>query len=106
MEFVYVVKRYDLFNLEFHLQLTLLAENDRLSSTLRNLLGSMQRYFFLGLDLGDFGREMRSEHEHLVELLSARSKEAATACVRDQIASSRQRILRALVNGRLDIPVR
>lgn len=92
-------------NLDFHIQLAALSRNDRLVSVLRDLLGSMQRFFFLGLDLGDFASEMRSEHEELVALLSGESPEQAIACLNRQIASSRSRILRALIEDRIDLPI-
>jgi DNA-binding GntR family transcriptional regulator len=92
-------------NLEFHIQLASLSRNDRLVSVLRDLLGSMQRFFFLGLDLGDFASEMRSEHEELVALLSGDSPDLAVACLNRQIASSRDRILRALIEDRIDLPI-
>ena len=93
-------------NLEFHLQLAALADNERLLMMLHDLLGNMQRFFFLGLDLGEYGREMRAEHEHLVELIHRRDREGAVACVEDQIVSSRERILRALMDGTYDLPLR
>lgn len=93
-------------NLEFHLQLAALSDNERLVTMLHDLLGTMQRFFFLGLDFGDFGREMRAEHEELVDCIRSRSKERAVECVRGQITSSRERILRALLEGRFDIPLR
>lgn len=93
-------------NLEFHLHLAELSENDRLVNTLDDLLGAMQRFFFLGLDLGDFGKEMRDEHEQLVGLVCSRAGEQASLCTRDQISRSKERILRALVEGRFDIPFR
>ena len=72
---------------------------------LRDLLGGMQRYFFLGLDLGDFASEMRSEHEELVGLFKSQSSTDAAACLRQQIRSSRDRILRALIDDRIDLPL-
>jgi DNA-binding GntR family transcriptional regulator len=92
-------------NLDFHIQLAALSRNDRLVSVLRDLLGSMQRFFFLGLDLGDFASEMRSEHEELVALLSGDNPALAIACLNRQIASSRSRILRALIEDRIDLPI-
>jgi DNA-binding GntR family transcriptional regulator len=92
-------------NLDFHIQLARLSQNDRLVANLRDLLSSMQRFFFLGLDLGDYGSEMRLEHEELVRLLKEGNAEQAIACVRKQIQSSRDRILRALIDDRFDIPL-
>ncbi len=92
-------------NFDFHNRLAALARNDRLLTALRDLLGTMQRFFFLGLDLGDFGAEMRSEHEELVALLQQGRTAAAVACLRGQIRSSRDRILRALIDQRFDLPL-
>ncbi len=92
-------------NFEFHVQLATLARNDRLVTTVRELLAGMQRFFFLGLDLGDFAAEMRFEHESLVELLRSDNPDHAAACLRGQIETSRDRILRALISDRIDIPL-
>ena len=92
-------------NLEFHVQLAALSRNQRLVATLVDLLGSMQRFFFLGLDLGDFGAEMRGEHEELVALLRHGDVDEAVRCLRGQIAASRDRILRAVVKDRIDLPL-
>ena len=74
-------------------------------SVLRDLLASMQRFFFLGLDLGDFASEMRAEHEELITLLSSGNPDEAVACLSRQILSSRDRILRALIEDRMDLPI-
>ncbi len=92
-------------NREFHVCLASLGGNDRLVAVLDDLLGAMQRFFFLGLDLGDFGTQMRHEHECLVEALRSRSAEEAVACVRDQIAASRRRIQRALARDGIPLPL-
>ena len=92
-------------NLDFHIQLAALSRNDRLVSVLRDLLASMQRFFFLGLDLGDFASEMRSEHEELIALLAGDEPRQAVACLSRQIASSRDRILRALIEEKIDLPI-
>ena len=92
-------------NLEFHVQLAALSRNQRLVDTLVDLLGSMQRFFFLGLDLGDFGAEMRGEHEELIALLRHGDADQAVRCVCGQITASRDRILRAVVKDRIDLPL-
>jgi len=92
-------------NFDFHVQLAALARNDRLVIMLRDLLSSMQRFFFLGLDLGDFAAEMRTEHEELVRLLQLGKAEEAANCLRRQIQASRDRILRALIDDRVDLPL-
>ena len=71
-----------------------------------NLLVSMQRFFFLGLDLGDFGAEMRNEHELLVRHMIRRDVVAASACAEEQITSSYERIRRALAAAdNIEIPI-
>jgi DNA-binding GntR family transcriptional regulator len=92
-------------NLDFHLQLASLSSNDRLVATLRDLLWSMQRYFFLGLDLGDYAGEMRGEHEELLDHLRRRAAADAVACLRGQIERSRDRIVQALKTDRIDLPL-
>lgn len=92
-------------NFDFHIQLADLCRNKRLVAVLRDLLGSMQRFFFLGLDLGDFAAEMRFEHEELVQKLQQGDADETVKCLRRQIQSSRDRILRALIDGRVDLPL-
>ena len=92
-------------NLHYHLAIAEVAGNAQLTRVLGDLLESMQRIFFLGLDLGDFGGEMRGEHEQLNAVLRARDADGAAACVREQIKASKQRILDALVQARLGIPI-
>jgi DNA-binding GntR family transcriptional regulator len=92
-------------NLEFHLRLIALSRNDRLVSILNDLLSGMQRYFFLGLDLGDFASEMRLEHEELIDLLKRDDPQRAVECLEQQIELSRRRILRALIEDRVDLPL-
>ena len=92
-------------NLDFHIQLAVLSGNERLVAVLRDLLATMQRFFFLGLESGDFASEMRGEHEELVALLEHGELGEAAACLRRQIQSSRDRILRALINERIDLPL-
>ena len=92
-------------NEDFHLQLALLSGNQRLVTALTDLIGTMHRFFFLGLDLGDFASEMRSEHEELVALLQQRDTNLALRCLRKQIQASRDRILKALIDDRFDLPL-
>jgi DNA-binding GntR family transcriptional regulator len=93
-------------NLGFHLEVASLSRNDRLFAVLRNLLVSMQRYFFLGLDLGDFGAEMRDEHELLVRHMKSRDVGAAASCAEEQITSSYERIRRAIAAAdNIEIPI-
>jgi DNA-binding GntR family transcriptional regulator len=93
-------------NTGYHLEVVSLSRNQRLTAVLGDLLGSMQRFFFLGLDLGDFGAEMREEHERLVTLMQRRDAAAAAACAEEQITKSYERIRRALAGDRVEIPTR
>jgi DNA-binding GntR family transcriptional regulator len=92
-------------NLEFHTALAEVTGNRRLARTLADLVESMQRYFFLGLEYGDFATEMREEHQELTRCLMGRDAEGAVACTRRQIEQSRTRILRALVGEHADLPL-
>jgi len=92
-------------NREFHVRLAALCGNDRLVSALDELLGHMQRFFFLGLDLGDFSTQMRHEHEALVEALRSRLAERVVECLRAQIAASHRRVRRALTRGGIPFPL-
>jgi DNA-binding GntR family transcriptional regulator len=83
-------------NSDFHVRLAALAGNARLTGTLATLLGSMLRFFYLGLDLGDYGAEMRSEHEELVDRLRGGDTEGAATSLERQIETSRDRVLHAL----------
>jgi DNA-binding GntR family transcriptional regulator len=92
-------------NLGFHIQLASLSGNERLVMVLNDLLATMQRFFFLGLESGDFAAEMRHEHERLVALLAEGDGDRAAACLRSQISASRDRILQALIANRIDLPL-
>jgi DNA-binding GntR family transcriptional regulator len=93
-------------NLDFHLRVAALSGNDRLVGTLAALLSSMQRFFFLGLDLGDYGAEMRDEHECLLGALRGRDAAGAHDCLSRQISRSHDRIVRALLADRIDLPLK
>lgn len=86
-------------NREFHVRLASLAGNARLTRTLADLLGSMLRFFHLGLDLGDYGDEMRCEHQELIDRLRAGDTNGATRCLQEQIQTSRDRVLDALARS-------
>jgi DNA-binding GntR family transcriptional regulator len=92
-------------NQEFHVQLTALCGNERLIGVVHDLLSTMQRFFFLGLDLGNYAAEMRDEHEDLVGLLRKGDADGLEECVRGQIKASRARVLRALVDQEIDLPL-
>lgn len=93
-------------NEDFHVQLAMLSGNRRLVTALTDLIGTMQRFFLLGLDRGDFAAEMRGEHEELVALLQRGDGAGAAACLQRQIEASRERILKALINDGYNLPLR
>jgi len=92
-------------NLDFHVQLASLSANERLVSVLGDLLGSMQRFFFLGLDLDDYASEMRSEHEELVALIRSGDAVHVVDCINGQILASRERIMRAVRSRGINLPL-
>jgi DNA-binding GntR family transcriptional regulator len=92
-------------NREFHVILAELSGNARLSKIISQVLEQMQRFFFLGLDLGDFGSEMREEHELLTRALLAGNRDHAVDYLSKQIERSKERILKALVAQRADVTI-
>jgi len=86
-------------NREFHARLASLAGNARLTRTLADLLGSMLRFFYLGLDLGPYGAEMRCEHQELIDPLRCDDTAGAARCLEGQIEASRDRVLHALARS-------
>ena len=92
-------------NREYHMAIAMLSGNAKLARIVSDIIERMQRFFFLGLDLGDFGQEMREEHQILTHAIRAGSKESAVNHVRKQIERSRERILKALVTQRSDVTI-
>lgn len=92
-------------NREFHVALAEISGNGRLVRVLKDLIESMQRFFFLGLDLGDFAAEMREEHEELMQHIRSGDEEGAVETTTRQIERSRERILKALFAEQADLPV-
>jgi DNA-binding GntR family transcriptional regulator len=92
-------------NRQFHVALADLSGNAKLARIISQVLEQMQRFFFLGLDLGDFGPEMREEHELLTRALLAGNRDHAVDYLGKQIERSKERILKALVTQRADITI-
>ncbi len=92
-------------NREYHAAIARLSGNAKLAKVIDDIVERMQRFFFLGLDLGDFGPEMREEHQVLARAMRTGSKERAVNHVRRQIERSRERILKALVTQRADVTI-
>jgi DNA-binding GntR family transcriptional regulator len=92
-------------NCQYHEAIARLSGNAKLARIVGDILERMQRFFFLGLDLGSFGPEMREEHEVLTHAIRAGSKERAIKHVQKQIERSRERILKALVTQRSSVTI-
>jgi DNA-binding GntR family transcriptional regulator len=92
-------------NRQYHETIAKLSGNAKLARMVSDIIEQMQRFFFLGLDLGDFGAEMREEHQILTHAMRAGLKENAVSHLRKQIERSRERILKALVTQRADVTI-
>ncbi len=86
----------------FHLTLAHAAGNNRLTLTLEGLLIELDRAFYLGLRLRDSSGEMKREHEEVVDALAAGDVAGVTRCLKQQILTSQNRILEAIMQG--DLP--
>lgn len=86
-------------NRTFHLALSEAAGNHRLENMLEDLFNEMERLFHLGLQLRDSSEEMRREHRELVSALENGDVVRAVDAIKQQIISSRDRILEAIVEG-------
>ena len=107
-DFQYKFKERDTYleflerNADFHLAIAEVTGNDRLVDLLSKLLVEMTRVFHLGLDLRDSANEMRIEHIELADVLLERNSDQAVKLVRQQIETSKNRIMEALNrNGRM-----
>ena len=83
-------------NVQFHVQIALLANNPLLAEQIGSVLHRMTRIFNLGLDLRDSAEEMQSEHSALAAAIFRRDLPAALAIAEEQIATSRSRVLEML----------
>ena len=86
----------------FHLTLAHGAGNRRLTLALEGLLLELDRYFHLGLRVRDSSEEMKLEHEEVVDALEAGDVEGLKSCIENQILTSQNRILEAIMKG--DLP--
>ena len=89
-------------NRAFHLTLAEAAGNPRLLALMSDLFDELERLFHLGLRLRDSSEEMRSEHQALVAALENGDQVAARQAITEQILSSRERILEAILQGDFD----
>jgi DNA-binding GntR family transcriptional regulator len=86
-------------NRAFHLALAEAANNRRLVDLLEDLFNELERLFHLGLRLRDSSEEMRREHQEVVAALENGDISAVRAVITDQIITSRDRILEAILQG-------
>ena len=86
----------------FHLTLADAAGNRRLTQALEGILVELDRYFHLGLRLRDASGEIKREHEEVVAALEADDALGVKDCIEQQIVTSRNRILEAIMKG--DLP--
>jgi DNA-binding GntR family transcriptional regulator len=89
-------------NRAFHLTLAEAAGNPRLLALMSDLFDELERLFHLGLRLRDSSEEMRREHQALVAALENGDQVAARQAITEQILSSRERILEAILQGDFD----
>lgn len=85
-------------NRDLHVRLAELGGNARLAKALRQVLEEMQRLLFV-IGGPNIAFEQPHEHEDLFDAIRARDAETSRKIVLDQIESSRQRVMRALVDG-------
>jgi len=88
-------------NREYHLTLAEATGNQKLYSILEGVLIEMERLFHLGLRLRDSSDEMAREHEELCSAIEDGDLERATESMSDQIITSKQRIMEAIMRGDL-----
>jgi DNA-binding GntR family transcriptional regulator len=86
-------------NRSFHLTLAEATGNRRLVVLLEGLLIEMDRLFHLGLRLRDSSEEMVQEHQEVISALESGDVEGVRNAVMRQIATSRDRILEAILHG-------
>lgn len=84
-------------NTDFHVAVIATARNHRLTWLFRNLLEEMERLFHLGLQFADRNAEMSHEHSEYVQALRNRDPERARTAATDQIATSRDMVVNALI---------
>jgi DNA-binding GntR family transcriptional regulator len=84
-------------NTKFHHRVAMASGNERLAEILLRLLEDLERLFNLELDVRDSAEEMVAEHVDLVGALLERDSQKARQIMADQIRSSEQRVLEAIV---------
>jgi DNA-binding GntR family transcriptional regulator len=83
-------------NARFHNDIATASGNRRLADLVASVLDELLRVFHLGLDLKDSAEEMRAQHLALVQALANRDASQAERLAREEIESSKERVLAAL----------
>lgn len=86
-------------NSEFHILIATVTGNERLVSTLRNVLHEMERIFHFGLSERNRTDEMRYEHEALIVALTEGDADAAERAICAELVSSKAMVLDALMSS-------
>ena len=85
-------------NAKFHLSVAKATGNRRLVEAISKLLDEMARIFHLGLNFREMSQEVRAEHLAIATAIYQRDPAKAEQTSREEIASSRERILDVLRN--------
>lgn len=86
-------------NKAFHVAIAQAAGNLRLANTIEQLLDEMTRLLHLGLGLRNRSQEMQHEHRTLVKALVRGDGGTAERICRDQIESTRNMVLSAILTN-------
>jgi DNA-binding GntR family transcriptional regulator len=86
-------------NSEFHMLIAVATGNERLTSTVRNILNEMERIFHFGLAARNRTDEMRHEHESLIVALAKGDAAEAEKAICDELSSSKAMVLDALMSS-------
>ncbi|WP_052436315.1 GntR family transcriptional regulator [Georgenia sp. SUBG003] len=86
-------------NRELHVRIAQVSGNERLAGSLRNLLEEMQRLYFVSFGSQAAVGEQLHEHHDLFDAMIERDVGRARGIVVDQIESSREKVMAALVDS-------
>jgi DNA-binding GntR family transcriptional regulator len=86
-------------NTEFHMLIAANTGNERLASTVRNILHEMERIFHFGLAARNRTDEMRHEHETLIVALTQGNAAEAERAICEELTSSKAMVLDALMSS-------
>lgn len=86
-------------NLEFHMLIAHSTGNERLTSTVRNVLNDLERIFHFTMTTRNRTEEMRHEHEALIVALSKGNAVEAERAICDELSASKAVVLDALMSS-------